>query len=136
MIKNSTRILMMLGVVLTVVIVVAIALVAADVPEGNYHTTLQIPNENNNITTNASNSSNSSNGTKGSVRIKISPSKAQKIAETYVKEPEAKVGIPQLNEVDGQMVYTVPIQINGTTVGEITINALTGENMGGAGGAP
>ncbi|NYB51831.1 MAG: PepSY domain-containing protein [Methanobacteriaceae archaeon] len=73
---------------------------------------------------------------KGSVKIKISPSEAQKIAETYVKEPGAKVGIPQLDEVNGQMMYIVPIEINGSPVGEITINAVTGENMGGAGGAP
>lgn len=126
--------MMMMAVVLTVAIVVAIALVAADVPENNYPTNLQIPNENSNITTNTSNSTNGS--TNGSVKIKISPSKAQKIAKTYVKQPGAEVGIPQLDEVDGQVVYTVPIQINGTTVGEITINAVTGENMGGAGGAP
>lgn len=34
------------------------------------------------------------------------------------------------------MMYIVPIEINGSPVGEITINAVTGENMGGAGGAP
>jgi hypothetical protein len=33
-------------------------------------------------------------------------------------------------------VYIVPVIDNGTTVGEITIDAITGENLGGAGGSP
>lgn len=132
--QKSTGILMMLGVVLTVIIVVALALVASGVSDNNLHQDkLQIPTENN---TYSLNSTNASNGTKGGVKIKISPSEAQKIAETYVKQPGAKVGIPQLDEVDGQMVYTVPIMINGSNVGQININAVTGKNMGGAGGAP
>jgi uncharacterized membrane protein YkoI len=132
MIKKSTRILVLLAVMLTVITVVALALVASDIPSINNSKQENLKNsdENSNF------SLNSSKGLNGSDNIKISPVKAQKIAETFIKEPGAKVGIPQLNEVNGQMVYTVPIQINGTNVGEITINALTGENMGGAGGVP
>ena len=37
---------------------------------------------------------------------------------------------------DNKMVYIVPIIENGQNVGEITIDAETGENLGGAGGSP
>ncbi len=133
MTKKSTRILLILAVFLTVVTVVGLVLAATGDPEKNNSQEdqkTQITNENSN------NTINSSNGSKGGVQIKISPAEAQKIAQNYVKEPGATLGTPQLNEFNGEMVYTVPIQINGTNVGEITINALTGENMGGAGGAP
>jgi uncharacterized membrane protein YkoI len=136
MIKKSTRVLVLLVIVLTVITVVLVALAAAGIPAGNdskQNKELQLSNNNSNNTTNSTNTSKLS---KGGVEIKITPAEAQKIAETYVKEPGAKVGIPQLDEINGQLVYTVPIQINGTNVGEITINALNGANMGGAGGAP
>jgi len=134
--EKSTRLVMMLAVVLTVIVVVALALVASGSTVNNDNNPMKIGNENLNYSSNSSNSSNLSNTTNGGFKIKISPSEAQKIAETYVKEPGAKVGIPRLDESRGKMVYSVPIQINGTNVGEIYINAITGENMGGAGGAP
>ena len=135
MIKKSTRVLILLAVMLTVITVVIVALAASGIHEENNsikNNELQLSDNSNNTM----NSTNSSKGYKGGVEIKITPTEAQKIAETYVKEPGAKVGIPQLDEINGQLVYTVPIQINGTNVGEISINAMTGENMGGAGGAP
>jgi hypothetical protein len=41
-----------------------------------------------------------------------------------------------LIKTDGQYIYVVPVIDNGTNVGEIDINAITGKNVGGAGGAP
>ena len=84
--------------------------------------------ETNNTTLNSS-----TNKTKNIKNI-ISPAEAQEIAGKFIKEPGATVGIPKWDESDGEMVYIVPVLINGTNVGEITINALTGENIGGGGG--
>lgn len=67
---------------------------------------------------------------------KISPHKAQKIAQKYIEEPEANLGTPILNKTDCNNVYIVPVTIDGKNVGEIDIDAQTGENLGGAGGAP
>ncbi|MDD1775033.1 MAG: peptidase M4, partial [Methanobacterium sp.] len=39
-----------------------------------------------------------------------------------------------LVEIDGQMVYVVPVLMDGDVVGQIEIDAYTGENVGGAGG--
>lgn len=61
---------------------------------------------------------------------KISPAEAQKIAQKYIEEPGATTGTPTLSN----NVYTVPVMLNGTNVGEIDINAITGKNVGGAGG--
>lgn len=66
--------------------------------------------------------------------VTISPEEAQEIAAKFVKETGAQVGTPQLSEIEGQLVYTVPVISNGTSIGEITISAITGKNMGGAGG--
>lgn len=131
MIKKSTRILVLVVVMLTVLAVVALALAASGGPGNNTtdknkkDTLAEQKNVSNTTTT-------SSNGT----NVKISPKEAQKIAKSFIKESGATAGTPQLDEINGQMVYNVPVIINGTNVGEITINAMTGENMGGAGGAP
>lgn len=67
---------------------------------------------------------------------KISPAEAQEIAKKYIEEPEASAGTPTLSKIDSTYIYTVPVILNGTNVGEININAITGKNVGGAGGAP
>lgn len=85
---------------------------------------------NNNGASDSSTSENATNGTK------ISPSEAQKIAQKYIDVSTATAGTPKLTKIDGQYVYAVPVIDNGTNVGEIDINALTGKNVGGAGGAP
>jgi len=66
----------------------------------------------------------------------ISPAKAQAIAKTYIEVSGATVGTPKLVNQDGTLVYIVPVINNNSTVGEIDINAKTGKNLGGAGGAP
>ncbi len=66
----------------------------------------------------------------------ISSNEAKEIAQKYIEEPGATAGTPTLSKTDGKYVYTVPVLKNGKNVGEIDIDAQTGENMGGAGGAP
>jgi len=70
------------------------------------------------------------------MKTAISARKAQEIAQKYIEEPEAKAGTPKLSSVDNRAVYIVPVILNGEQVGEIEIDAETGENLGGAGGAP
>ncbi len=65
----------------------------------------------------------------------ISPAKAQAIAKTYIEVSGATAGTPKLVNQDGTLVYIVPVIDNNSTVGEIDIDAKTGKNLGGAGGA-
>jgi hypothetical protein len=128
--EKLSRVLVLLGVMLTVMTVVALALFASGIPENNSNlsneeVTAMDTNNTNNTTTNSSNKN---------IKNLISPAEAQEIAEKFIKEPEATAGIPKLDESGSEMVYIVPVVINGTNVGELIINAFTGENMGGAGG--
>ncbi|MGB9979094.1 PepSY domain-containing protein [Methanobacterium sp.] len=88
-------------------------------------------------------SSSSSDDTSDSSKIsdnttetKITSAEAQKLAQKYIDVEGATAGTPKLIKTDGQYVYAVPVISNGTNVGEIDINAITGKNVGGAGGAP
>ena len=131
--EKLSRVLVLIRVMLTVITVVALALFASGIPENNSNLTKEELNamDTNNTTNNTA--TNSSNETKN-IKNLISPAEAQEIAEKFIKEPGATAGIPKWEELDGEVVYIVPVVINGTNVGEITINAITGENMGGAGG--
>ena len=64
----------------------------------------------------------------------ISASEAQNIAKNYIEEENATAGTPRLVEISGQMIYVVPVIMDGNTVGQIEIDAYTGKNVGGAGG--
>ncbi|MDD1763820.1 MAG: PepSY domain-containing protein [Methanobacteriaceae archaeon] len=66
----------------------------------------------------------------------ITATQAQQIANKYIEQAGATAGTPQLTTVNGKQVYVVPIIVNGMTVGQIEIDATTGQNLGGAGGAP
>jgi len=128
--EKLSRVLVLVGIMLTVVTVVALALVASGIPEDN---SKQLGKEE--LTTmETNNTTNSSINKTKNIKSIISPAEAQEIAGKFIKEPGATAGIPKWDESNGKMVYIVPVIINGTNVGEITINALTGENMGGAGG--
>lgn len=81
-------------------------------------------------TTNDSSQLNTSQNDSG--QKMISASEAQNIAKQYIEEPNATAGTPRLD--DG--IYVVPVILNGSTVGQIEIDAYTGKNVGGAGGAP
>ncbi|WP_321422726.1 PepSY domain-containing protein [uncultured Methanobacterium sp.] len=128
--EKLSRVLLLMGVMLTVMTVVALALFASGIPENNSNLTKEeVMAMDNNTTNNTTINSSNKN-----IKNLISPAEAQEIAEKFIKEPGAKAGIPKWDESGNKMVYIVPVVINGTNVGEITINALTGENMGGAGG--
>lgn len=84
--------------------------------------------------TNQTDSNGTNTSTKTTEKTKISATKAQEIAQKYIKESGATAGTPKLGKINGNEVYFVPIVKNGQTVGEIDIDAYTGKNMGGAGG--
>ncbi len=102
----------------------------------------------NNTTTNTSNNSsspvtpvktvtNTSNDkTTTNVQTNISPAQAQNIADSYILVSNATAGTPDLVNQSGTLVYIVPVVSSGSNVGEIDIDAQTGKNLGGAGGAP
>jgi len=79
---------------------------------------------------------NSSTTTQTSTKTAISSAEAMKIANTYIEVSNATAGTPSLVSQDNRLVYIVPVVDNGTNVGEIDIDAITGKNLGGAGGAP
>ena len=131
--------------------IIAIILVAALIGIGyaahasaqdNNNITNQTPTQNitNNNTTTPNNTTtttvatNNSQNTESSQNL-ISSAEAQSIAQTYIIQPNAKAGTPILKEIDGEQIYTVPVILNGNNVGEIDIDAQTGKNVGGAGGA-
>jgi hypothetical protein len=82
------------------------------------------------------NSTQNTNINPSSAQTKISPAEAQNIAATYIQVSGATAGTLSLVKQDNKMVYVVPVIKNGNNVGEIDIDAQTGANLGGAGGAP
>ncbi len=66
----------------------------------------------------------------------ISSSEAQSIADNYIEEHGASSGSPKNVNINGEDTYVVPVEYEGKNVGEIHIDPQTGENVGGAGGAP
>ena len=101
-----------------------------------------IGNSNNKNNTNSSTSQvqnqiqSNDNITNNNTQAKISSKEAQKIASKYIEVSTATAGTPKLVNQDNNLVYIVPVIDNGTNVGEITIDAITGANLGGAGGSP
>ena len=94
-----------------------------------------LPNNIKNTTTSTPNTTTNNTQNTGSGQDLISAADAQSIAQTYIIQPNAKAGTPILKEIDGEQIYTVPVILNGNNVGEIDIDAQTGKNVGGAGGA-
>lgn len=91
------------------------------------------------VTGSSSSSNSASDSDKTSdntTKPKITSAEAQKIAQKYIDVQGATAGTPKLTKTNGQYIYVVPVIDNGTNVGEIDINAITGKNVGGAGGAP
>ena len=91
-----------------------------------------------NVTDNNSNTNsdvNSNPTPNANVQTEISAAEAQKIASTYIQVSNATAGTPELVNQTGTLLYIVPVVINGSNVGEIDIDAQTGKNLGGAGGA-
>lgn len=74
------------------------------------------------------------NNNVNTANVKISPDEAKNIAKKYINQSGATPGDPVLNK-QGNTVYVVPVIVNGNNAGEIIIDANTGENQGGIGGA-
>lgn len=121
MIKKSTLALLALIVLMVIV-------------SGCTTNTNNTPNNTKNISNQSNNNNNITNNTNNTNLI--SAEKAKSIAQQYVEEPGVTTGTPVLQTLNGTKVYIVPLLKNGQTVGEIEIDAVTGENLGGAGGAP
>ncbi|WP_321422335.1 PepSY domain-containing protein [uncultured Methanobacterium sp.] len=122
MIKKSTVALLALIVLMVIV-------------SGCTTNTNSTQNNTQNMSNQSNNNSNNANNTTNSTNL-ISPEKAKSIAQQYVEEPGVTTGTPVLQTFNGKKVYVVPLVQNGQNVGEIEIDAVTGENLGGAGGAP
>lgn len=61
---------------------------------------------------------------------------SRSIASKYIEEPNAVAGEPKRVKIGGKSTDVVPVISDGKQVGEIHIDPKTGENVGGAGGAP
>jgi uncharacterized membrane protein YkoI len=115
---------------LVVVAVLGVALVVYGLPNSKNTTVSTSSNQSTNVlVSNTSNNTTAQNADKV-----ISSVEAKKIASTYIEQAGATAGTPQLVNQDGKKVYVVPVIYKGTNAGEIDIDALTGQNLGGAGG--
>ena len=83
-----------------------------------------------------STSSSSKTSTSGSANVKISASEAKSIASKSILQEGATAGTPKLTNNGNTKAYLVPVMMNGQQVGAIYIDANTGKNLGGEGGAP
>ncbi len=88
-------------------------------------------------TTSTGSHTSSSSSSNGGSSVKITASEAKSIVQNnYIEQNGATAGTPKLTSMNGEKVYIVPIMYNGKQAGEIWIDAKTGKNVGGAGGAP
>jgi len=135
---------MMKKIVVTIVVIVAI-LGIAFAAYSNSNSKNPTTNNTTNTTTGTSHASVSNTTpittqtvkTFNNTQSNISPAKAREIAAGYIETSGVTAGTPKLVDESGTQVYIVPlIDTNKTTVGEIDIDAITGKNLGGAGGAP
>ncbi len=124
------------AIVAVVVIVAAAAIVFAAAGNTNHVNSTNSVNSDNQPNLSAGNGTSNNSASDKSSQTKISSAEAKKTAQKYIEEPGATAGTPKLSKIDGKYVYIVPVIENGKNVGEIDIDASTGKNVGGAGGAP
>lgn len=124
------------AIVAIVVIVAAAAIVFAVNGNTNHINSANSVNHGTQQNLSSNNGTSDNSASNNSSQAKISSAEAKKIAQKYIEEPGATAGTPKLSKIGGKYVYTVPVIENGKNVGEIDIDALTGKNVGGAGGAP
>lgn len=121
--------------ILAILVLVIVVVIGAGIYAGSTQVKPISQSDTTDITTITSNdSANVNNSSNSSRQTMISASEAKNIAKTYIEEPNATAGTPHLVEIDGQMIYVVPVIMDGKTVGQIEIDAYTGNNVGGAGG--
>lgn len=114
---------------IVIVVVIGAGIYAGSNPP---KTDTQISDNGTTPTNNEASQSNASENSSG--QNMISAQEAQNIALQYIEEPNATAGTPRLVDEDGKKIYVVPVLMNGSTVGQIEIDAYTGKNVGGAGG--
>ena len=114
---------------IVIVVVIGAGIYAGSNPP---KTDTQTSDNGNTTTNNEASQSNASQNSSG--QNMISAQEAQNIALQYIEEPNATAGTPRLVDEDGKKIYVVPVLMNGSTVGQIEIDAYTGKNVGGAGG--
>jgi uncharacterized membrane protein YkoI len=125
------------SLVAIVAIIAAVGLVfAAYGGTGNNNPTNSSSNLEKQQISSSDTTNNANTATKEDTNNIISASKAKEIAQKYIEVPTATTGTPKLIKSGETLIYVVPVIDNGQVVGEIEINALTGANVGGAGGAP
>ena len=124
------------AIVAIVVIVAAAAIVFAAAGNTNHTNSTNSVNAENQQNLSASSGTSDNSASDNSSKTKISSAEAQKTAQKYIDVQGATAGTPKLIKINGQYIYAVPVIDNGTNVGEIDIDAVTGKNVGGAGGAP
>lgn len=121
--------------ILAILVLVIVVVIGAGIYAGSTQVKPISQSDTTDITTITSNdSANVNNSSNNSRQTMISASEAKNIAKTYIEETNATAGTPHLVEIDGQMIYVVPVIMDGKTVGQIEIDAYTGNNVGGAGG--
>lgn len=131
--KNEVTKMIKKSIIVILAIVAAVGIVfAAYGGDGNDNSTNNSVDQQKQQNNQINNSSNLNTST----TTVISALKAQEIAQKYIEEPGAKAGTPKMINVNGKKVYNVPVMLNGEQVGEIELDAQTGKNLGGAGGAP
>ena len=125
------------SIIAMVIIIAGIGLVfAAYGGTGNNNPTTSSSNQEKQQTSSGDLTSKSNTATENENSNMISASEAKEIAQKYIEVSTATPGTPKLIKSGETMIYVVPVIDNGQVVGEIEINAQTGENVGGAGGAP
>ena len=125
------------SIIAIVIIIAGIGLVfAAYGGTGNNNPTTSSSNQEKQQTSSGDLTSKSNTATENENSNIISASEAKEIAQKYIEVSTATSGTPKLIRSGETMIYVVPVIDNGQVVGEIEINAQTGENVGGAGGAP
>ncbi|NYB27449.1 MAG: PepSY domain-containing protein [Methanobacteriaceae archaeon] len=119
---------------IAILAIVIVVVIGAGIYAGSNPPKTDTQTSDNGTTTTNNEASQSNASQNSSGQNMISAQEAQNIALQYIEEPNATAGTPRLVDEDGKKIYVVPVLMNGSTVGQIEIDAYTGKNVGGAGG--
>ncbi len=90
--------------------------------------------EQTNNTTSTGNQTVQQNTTGNTAGTNISAEEAKNVAKKHIGQQGLTVGEPTLINTDGKATYMVPVMSKGNQIGEIIVDARTGEFVDGAGG--
>lgn len=116
-------------------LVVLVAIVGIGFAAFNNNTKTNDTNNNSTVQVVSQNTAQNTSNNNTNTGNMISSEEAKKIATKYIDSPGATAGTPKLVKQDNKYVYIVPVMDKGQNVGEIDIDAITGANLGGAGGS-